>query len=52
MHRDGLSACFMDGSVQWLSDYIDVLPSTSATLSVWDRLMLSMDAQAGSAVLP
>jgi hypothetical protein len=52
MHRDGLSACFMDGSVHWLSDYIDVLPSSSANLSVWDRLMLSMDAQAGSVVLP
>jgi prepilin-type N-terminal cleavage/methylation domain-containing protein len=52
MHRDGLCASFMDGSVHWLSDFIEVLPSNSNQLSVWDRLMLSMDGQAGNVVLP
>jgi hypothetical protein len=52
MHRDGVLSCFVDGSVHWLSDFIEVLPSTQVRLSVWDRLMLSMDGQAGNVRLP
>ena len=42
MHPDGVNSCFADGSVHWLSDYIEVSTSMSYT-SVWDRLMLSDD---------
>lgn len=45
MHRDGVYVCMADGSVQWISDFIQVMPSTDANLSVWDRLMLSADGQ-------
>ncbi len=42
MHQGGVHACFADGSIHWLSDFIEI--STSASYaSVWDRLMLSAD---------
>lgn len=45
MHQEGVYACMADGSVQWLSDFIQVTPSTEDNLSVWDRLMVSADGQ-------
>jgi len=45
MHPDGVFVSFVDGSVHWISDFIDVMPSTPSSLSVWDRLMLSADGQ-------
>ena len=42
MHQGGVHACFADGSIHWLSDFIEI--STIASYaSVWDRLMLSAD---------
>jgi len=43
MHAGGVNAVFADGSVHWIGDFIQVLPSTSTNLSVWDRLMASAD---------
>jgi prepilin-type N-terminal cleavage/methylation domain-containing protein len=45
MHHEGIYVCMADGSVQWISDFIQVMPSTDDNLSVWDRLMLSADGQ-------
>jgi prepilin-type processing-associated H-X9-DG protein len=48
LHPNGVNSCFCDGSVHWLSDYIQVSPSNgtvSNSLSVWDRLMCSADGQ-------
>lgn len=45
MHRGGVVLCMVDGSVHWVDDSIEASPSTPAVLSVWDRLMLSMDGQ-------
>jgi len=45
MHQDGVYVCMADGSVQWISDFIQVMPSTDANFSIWDRLMLSADGQ-------
>jgi len=47
MHRGGVVACMGDGSVHWIDDSIESTPSTPAALSVWDKLMLSMDGQGG-----
>lgn len=46
MHVNGVYICLADGSVQWVSDFIQVTPSDFTSLSVWDRLMLSSDDQA------
>jgi prepilin-type N-terminal cleavage/methylation domain-containing protein/prepilin-type processing-associated H-X9-DG protein len=43
MHADGVNVCFADGSVHWISDFIQVLPSSPTNMSVWDRLMASGD---------
>ena len=43
MHAGGANTCFADGSVHWISDYIQASPSLPWALSVWDRLMLSAD---------
>ena len=43
MHEGGAHVCFADGSVHWISDYIQVTRSSSDALSVWDRLMASAD---------
>jgi prepilin-type N-terminal cleavage/methylation domain-containing protein len=49
MHRAGVLVCMSDGSVRWISDSVQALPSTASNLSVWDRLMLSADGQPISA---
>jgi len=43
LHAGGINAAFADGSVHWIGDYIQAVPSTSTNLSVWDRLMASSD---------
>jgi prepilin-type N-terminal cleavage/methylation domain-containing protein/prepilin-type processing-associated H-X9-DG protein len=43
MHVGGVNTCFADGSVHWISDYIQAYPSSPTSLSVWDRLMCSAD---------
>ena len=43
MHEGGLSVCMADGSVRWISDFIQVDPSSDGALSVWDRLIVSKD---------
>ena len=48
MHEGGVNTCFADGSVHWISDYIDISGNYNASpplLSVWDRLILSADGQ-------
>lgn len=49
MHAGGLFISLADGSVRWVTDFVDVMPSTMAALSVWDRIMLSADGQNVSA---
>ena len=44
-HPGGCHFTMADGSVQWISDYIDVKPSSPYNLSVWDRLNTSADEQ-------
>ena len=46
MHAGGVNACFADGSVHWISDYIQVLPKP-LPVSGFDGHKLS----AGSAVV-
>jgi len=54
LHRNGVNLCFCDGSVHFITDFIQVLPSggqdpntpaqhKGAPFSVWDRLMASAD---------
>ena len=49
MHTGGIHACLADGSVQWISDFIDTVSGNGfanpPTFSVWDRIMLSADGQ-------
>lgn len=45
LHQGGVFMACVDGSVHWVRDEIDVMPSTAVNLSVWDRLMLSADGQ-------
>jgi len=49
MHYSGVFISMADGSVRWVNDDIQVVPSTPQNLSVWDRLMVSNDGQAGAA---
>ena len=42
LHANGLFIALCDGSVHWISDFIDI---TSNPMSVWDRLMASADGQ-------
>jgi prepilin-type processing-associated H-X9-DG protein len=59
LHPGGVNTCFCDGSVHWISDYIQASGTTivkksngdviSWKLSVWDRLMASADGQTISA---
>ena len=56
MHANGLYICLADGSVQWISDYIDIAGNVGANppiFSVWDRLNLSADGRghAGQRIL-
>jgi prepilin-type processing-associated H-X9-DG protein len=44
-HPGGLYTAFCDGSVHWISDYIDIRGNAEANShSVWDRLMVSGDS--------
>lgn len=54
LHPGGIYVCFCDGSVDWISDYVDVngafgcpdpMTSPSTRFSVWDRLLLSNDGK-------
>ena len=48
MHANGAFTCFCDGSVHWISDFIDIdgnLATNPVTWSVWDRLNSSADGQ-------
>ena len=49
LHPGGVFACLADGSVHWISDFIQAKPSSAANLSVWDRLNASADGQPISA---
>jgi prepilin-type N-terminal cleavage/methylation domain-containing protein/prepilin-type processing-associated H-X9-DG protein len=44
MHRDGVNACFADGSVTFISDYVQT-GTGQTNLGVWDKLMLANDGQ-------
>ena len=49
VHENGVYVCMCDGSVQWISDFIDVAGNITANppvYSVWDRLNLSSDGAA------
>jgi prepilin-type N-terminal cleavage/methylation domain-containing protein len=48
-HQGGVYAGLADGSVRWISDYIDVSVNNPSYVSVWDRLMLSADGKSISA---
>ena len=46
MHAGGAYVCMTDGSVQWVSDYIDIagnIGGTPPVFSIWDRLNASAD---------
>jgi prepilin-type processing-associated H-X9-DG protein len=43
LHAGGVHVCFADGSVRWISDYIQTYPSSPEKMSVWDRLVVSAD---------
>ena len=49
MHPNGVNVCLGDGSVRFIGDYIQVLPSSAGNFSVWDRLLSSADGQPLSA---
>ncbi|HKD35589.1 MAG TPA: H-X9-DG-CTERM domain-containing protein, partial [Pirellulales bacterium] len=42
VHPGGVNVCFADGSVRFISDFIDIT-AQNGTPSVWDRLNLSND---------
>jgi len=46
-HEGGVHAAFVDGSVHFIGDYIEITPAGGAgqQFSVWDRLMLSCDGE-------
>ncbi len=43
LHAGGVYVCLCDGSVHWISDFIQVTVNNVSNPSVWDRLMLSAD---------
>ena len=49
LHPGGVNTCFADGSVHFISDEVQAIPSTDDDLSVWDRLCASSDGQPLSA---
>ena len=48
LHAGGLFVCMCDGSVQWISDFIEVgiIYGTPPALGLWDKLNLSNDGRA------
>ena len=44
MHAGGVNTCFADGSVHWISDFVQ-LGTSGSSLGVWDKLNLSGDGQ-------
>ncbi len=48
-HEGGVYVCLADGSVHWISNYIEVSVNNPRYASVWDRLMLSADGKTISA---
>ncbi len=46
LHPGGVNTCFADGSVHFITNDIQAIPSTDEDLSVWDRLNASSDGQA------
>ncbi len=44
LHPQGANVCFADGSVHFISDFIEV-GSSDENLGVWDKLNLSNDRQ-------
>ena len=42
-HQGGIFTCFGDGSIHWISDYVETSSSVSAP-SVWDKLNLADDS--------
>jgi prepilin-type N-terminal cleavage/methylation domain-containing protein/prepilin-type processing-associated H-X9-DG protein len=54
MHIGGVNTCFADGSVRFISDFVEITPAGTdptmavppgSSLGVWDRLNLSNDGQ-------
>lgn len=46
LHTGGVNVCMVDGSVQWISDFIDTRGNWNSSpprFSVWDRLNISND---------
>ena len=44
MHAGGVNTCFADGSVHWISDFVQT-GTGPGSLGVWDKLNLSNDGQ-------
>ncbi|MEE8452832.1 MAG: DUF1559 domain-containing protein [Thermoguttaceae bacterium] len=49
MHSTGVNMGFADGSVHFIGNDVETLPSTDQELSVWDKLNASSDGQVLSA---
>ena len=47
MHNGGIFVCLADGSVRWVSDFIEIAPS--GKMAAWERLNASSDSQTLSA---
>jgi prepilin-type N-terminal cleavage/methylation domain-containing protein/prepilin-type processing-associated H-X9-DG protein len=45
-HGGGVNTCFADGSVHWITDFIQINTSGPGSLGVWDKLNLSNDGLA------
>ena len=43
MHEGGIHVCMADGSVRWISDFVEI--GNPNTLAIWERLNLSADGQ-------
>ena len=46
MHPGGVYTCMGDGSIKFISDYIDVSANDCTRVSIWDALNLSNDGKA------
>ena len=46
LHNNGVNVCMCDGSVHFISDFVETSPggSVPGCLAVWDKLNLSNDA--------